>query len=52
MRTITIGLRYFQGQFQINYGPLAGYSRVSALVDPFLLAMRPSFWPHFRRHQM
>ncbi len=43
MRTITIGLRYFQGQFQINYGPLfAGYILGSLpLLILFLLAMRP-----------
>lgn len=43
MRTITIGLRYFQGQFQINYGPLfAGYILGSLpLLILFLVAMRP-----------
>ncbi len=43
MRTITIGLRYFQGQFQTNYGPLfAGYLLGSLpLLILFLLAMRP-----------
>lgn len=43
MRTITIGLRYFQGQFQTNYGPLfAGYILASLpLLILFLLAMRP-----------
>ncbi len=43
MRTITIGLRYFQGQFHTNYGPLfAGYILGSLpLLILFLLAMRP-----------
>jgi ABC-type glycerol-3-phosphate transport system permease component len=43
MRTITIGLRYFQGQFHTNYGPLfAGYILASLpLLILFLLAMRP-----------
>ncbi len=43
MRTITIGLRYFQGQFNTNYGPLfAGYILGSLpLLILFLLAMRP-----------
>jgi ABC-type glycerol-3-phosphate transport system permease component len=43
MRTITIGLRYFQGQFHTNYGPLfAGYMLGSLpLLILFLLAMRP-----------
>jgi ABC-type glycerol-3-phosphate transport system permease component len=43
MRTITVGLRFFQGQFQTNYGPLfAGYILGSIpLFILFLLAMRP-----------
>jgi ABC-type glycerol-3-phosphate transport system permease component len=43
MRTITIGLRYFQGQFHTNYGPLfAGYILGSIpLLILFLIAMRP-----------
>jgi ABC-type glycerol-3-phosphate transport system permease component len=43
MRTISIGLRYFQGQFQTNYGPLfAGYVLGSIpLFILFLVAMRP-----------
>ncbi len=43
MRTITVGLRFFQGQFQTNYGPLfAGYLLGSIpLFILFLLAMRP-----------
>ena len=43
MRTITIGLRYFQGQFHTNYGPLfAGYVLGSIpLFILFLIAMRP-----------
>lgn len=43
MRTLTIGLRYFQGQFHTNYGPLfAGYILASLpLLILFLLAMRP-----------
>jgi ABC-type glycerol-3-phosphate transport system permease component len=43
MRTITIGLRFFQGQFQTAYGPLfAGYILGSLpLLILFLLAMRP-----------
>lgn len=43
MRTITIGLRYFQGQYHTNYGPLfAGYILASLpLLILFLIAMRP-----------
>lgn len=43
MRTITIGLRYFQGQYHTNYGPLfAGYILASIpLLVLFLIAMRP-----------
>lgn len=43
MRTITIGLRYFQGQYHTNYGPLfAGYILASLpLLLLFLIAMRP-----------
>jgi ABC-type glycerol-3-phosphate transport system permease component len=43
MRTITIGLRYFQGQYHTNYGPLfAGYILASIpLLLLFLVAMRP-----------
>ncbi|NLF00266.1 MAG: carbohydrate ABC transporter permease [Anaerolineales bacterium] len=43
MRTLTIGLRYFQGQFQTNYGPLfAGYVLGSLpLFILFMVAMRP-----------
>lgn len=43
MRTITIGLRYFQGQYHTNYGPLfAGYILAALpLLLLFLVAMRP-----------
>jgi multiple sugar transport system permease protein/raffinose/stachyose/melibiose transport system permease protein len=42
MRTLTIGLRYFQGQFHTNYGPLfAGYILGSLpLLVAFLIGMR------------
>jgi len=43
MRTITIGLRYFQGQYHTNYGPLfSGYILASLpLLALFVVAMRP-----------
>ena len=40
--TISIGLRYFEGTFSTNYGPLfAGYTIASVpLIVLFLLTMR------------
>lgn len=42
-RTITVGLRYFEGMFQTNYGPLfAGYMLASLpLMILFVFTMRP-----------
>ncbi len=42
LRTLTIGLSYFQGQYQTNYGPLfAGYVIGSLpLFIPFFIGMR------------
>ena len=53
MRTITIGLRYFQGQFQTNYGgAVCGlHPGLATATHPVHLCHEAvRVWPHVRRH--